>query len=401
MTKQAFALSADYGYINQLETTAKSILYHHAGATIYVINTDIPQEWFSNINRRLAGHGKLINRRIIPDILKNEHVSQPQINEMSYGRILIPDLIPDEERILYLDSDIVVNGDLSPLFELDMGDHPIAAVEDLLYQGKFNSGVLLFNMPILKKTTDIVHQMLEAGLADDLSEGDQSVLNQFFDKTYLHLPLKYNYAIGYDFLCFYYPGYNHDFFKRTGAVKDPKIVHFTGPWKPWRDLSTGRMRNVWWQYHDLEWLEVAKHAQLPATWDYDEDASCFILTNSEDVKEIETLVEAFPNCTFNIAAFTGLGSHLTRLMKYSNVHLYTSIVEVEIDRLIKEADFFLDTNYGAKDDNTLKKEQATGKPILSFDEVKSGLSQAINYEVFDNDDADGMVERIKAILNNR
>ena len=44
MTKQVFALSGDYGYINQIETTAKSILYHNSGAEIYVINKDIPQE---------------------------------------------------------------------------------------------------------------------------------------------------------------------------------------------------------------------------------------------------------------------------------------------------------------------------------------------------------------------
>ena len=180
MTNKAFALSADYGYINPLEAAVKSILYHNHNSKIYIINKDIPQEWFSNINNRISKiNSKIINLKLDDNMLSDEHVSQPQINEMSYGRIMIPDLI-DEERVLYLDSDIVVNNNLDDLFNLDMGSHPIAAVTDLLYTDNFNSGVLLFNMPELKRTPNIVSNMLEAGTNDQLSEGDQSVLNSFF-----------------------------------------------------------------------------------------------------------------------------------------------------------------------------------------------------------------------------
>ena len=128
MTNKAFALSADYGYINPLEAAVKSILYHNHNSKIYIINKDIPQEWFSNINNRISKiNSKIINLKLDDNMLSDEHVSQPQINEMSYGRIMIPDLI-DEERVLYLDSDIVVNNNLDDLFNLDMGSHPIAAV---------------------------------------------------------------------------------------------------------------------------------------------------------------------------------------------------------------------------------------------------------------------------------
>lgn len=398
MTDKVFALSADYGYINQITTTVKSIFYNNHDARIYIINKDIPQEWFNNINNRARQiNCRVINTHIADGILEKEHVSQPQLNEMSYGRILIPDLIPSEERILYLDSDLVVDKDVSELFQLDMGDHPIAAAEDLLYLGNFNSGVLLFNMPVLKQNKDIVKQMLEYGLNNDLSEGDQSVLNHFFKESYLHLPLRYNLAIGYDFLCTYYPEFDHNYFEKVNST-DGVMIHFTGPTKPWQQFSTSRFREKWWRYYDLEWSEIASH-QLPKTLSYDQKAEFLTVTNSQDLKDFETLVKALPNCTFHVAAWTNMGGGLTNLVKYPNVHLYPSAVRFVIDQLVKHVDAYLDINYETKDESYLKAFQATGKPIFSFDEVNSSIKDAVNYYSFANDDSAGMINAIKTQLN--
>lgn len=397
MTKKTFVLSGDYGYINQIETTAKSILYHHRDTKIYIINKDIPQEWFANLNNRIQSiNSQIINLKIDENLLSNEHVSQPQINEMSYGRIMIPDLIA-ESRALYLDSDIIVDHNLDELFNLNMGDHLIAAIPDLLYENNFNSGVLLFNIPKFKEFPDIVHQMLAAGENSNLNEGDQSVLNYFFSDNYIHLPLKYNWAIGYDFLCHYYPAYNHHYFEKTANTKG-YIVHFTGPTKPWAQYSYGRDRYKWWQYHNLEWSEVCKRAPLPNVFDYHEDGQVLTLTNSENLEALEELVKALPNITFNIAAWTNMGTHLTSLIPYSNVHLYQSAVQPVVDKLIQAADAYLDINHGKKADDFLARFQKTGKPILSFDDVNSQIKDAINYRSFRNNDTTEMVNQIKQIM---
>ena len=47
MNQATFVLAGDYGYIRYIETTLKSICYHHENCKIYIINRDIPQEWFS------------------------------------------------------------------------------------------------------------------------------------------------------------------------------------------------------------------------------------------------------------------------------------------------------------------------------------------------------------------
>lgn len=51
---EAAAICADYGYLTPAETLIKSIAYHNHDLPIYLLNTNIPQEWFLNINRRLA-----------------------------------------------------------------------------------------------------------------------------------------------------------------------------------------------------------------------------------------------------------------------------------------------------------------------------------------------------------
>lgn len=53
-TKKVIVLSGDYSYINQITTTIKSVLYHDRGIKFYLINSDIPQEWFRLINQHLA-----------------------------------------------------------------------------------------------------------------------------------------------------------------------------------------------------------------------------------------------------------------------------------------------------------------------------------------------------------
>ena len=47
---KTIALSVDYSWIDQAETTLKSIYAHNQDVKTYIINPDIPHEWFMNIN---------------------------------------------------------------------------------------------------------------------------------------------------------------------------------------------------------------------------------------------------------------------------------------------------------------------------------------------------------------
>ena len=64
---------------------------------------------------------------------------------MTFARYYIPDFVT-EDKVLYLDSDLLVTDDLTDLFELDLGENYLAATRSCFGAGiGFNAGVLLIN----------------------------------------------------------------------------------------------------------------------------------------------------------------------------------------------------------------------------------------------------------------
>lgn len=71
---------------------------------------------------------------------------------------LLADLVPDmPEKILYLDIDMMANGDISKLYNIDITDYEYAAVKEkygskLIRHDYINAGMLLLNMKKIKET---------------------------------------------------------------------------------------------------------------------------------------------------------------------------------------------------------------------------------------------------------
>jgi hypothetical protein len=76
----------------------------------------------------------------LPDIPQVWHPFGP----FAFLRLLLPDILTNYRRILYLDCDVRIAGDYSSLFDIDMGRAPIAAAIDPLGD-RFNSGVSLID----------------------------------------------------------------------------------------------------------------------------------------------------------------------------------------------------------------------------------------------------------------
>ena len=73
MNQATFVLAGDYGYIRYIETTLKSICYHHKDCKIYIMNQDIPQEWFIGIRKRLKRrNNELVDIKLTGDIISKE-----------------------------------------------------------------------------------------------------------------------------------------------------------------------------------------------------------------------------------------------------------------------------------------------------------------------------------------
>lgn len=113
---------------------------------------------------------------------------------------LFADMIPEiPYKIIYLDTDTVVNGDLKELFKIDISNYELAAVKDLYnwlnpnrwkVKKYFNSGVLLLNMKEIRKTK-LFKKSRELVANKKMISPDQDALN-FLVKKKLMLPEKFN-----------------------------------------------------------------------------------------------------------------------------------------------------------------------------------------------------------------
>lgn len=71
---------------------------------------------------------------------------------------LLADLVPDiPDKLLYLDIDIMIAGDIKKLWNIDVADYEYAAVKEkygcwLIRPDYFNAGMLLFNMKVIRET---------------------------------------------------------------------------------------------------------------------------------------------------------------------------------------------------------------------------------------------------------
>ncbi len=109
---------------------------------------------------------------------------------------LFADIIPKlPDKIIYLDTDIMINGNIKDLFETDISNHELAVVKDryghFFIQPKyFNSGMIVINLPKIKETglLDKVRKMCSK---KKMAFPDQSALNKFCEHK-IYLPRKFN-----------------------------------------------------------------------------------------------------------------------------------------------------------------------------------------------------------------
>ncbi|MBD5807146.1 glycosyltransferase [Limosilactobacillus walteri] len=393
------ALSSDYHYINQIETTIKSIIYNNSNVKIYVINSDIPQEWFLGVNSFLAeSTSEVCDLKINPNNIESLQTSWDHISNISWGRIMIPQLIKDK-RVLYLDSDIIVNSNIDNLFSINMQQYVLGAVPEYFQPAShtmFNSGVLLLDNQKLKKDDNFIPTILEQA-KNNLENGDETALNDYF-KNYYSLPATYNYQIGYDLMC-YYPTVNFDaqrknYLQKIEEVKDPKIIHYLYQQKPWRFGIASRLRELWWHYRMMDFMTAVSHT--PATHKH----NLFTMTASQDIENLEELIRLLPGFYFHIAAWTEMGWKLLRLQQYPNVRLYPAIIPPMLEKLLNNTECYLDINQGEKDKNVINFFVENNKPILAFDNTTSLTSKDTNnYRIFKKTDINGFVTTLKELFN--
>lgn len=399
MNKKVIVLGADSGYRDKIETTIKSVCAHNRNVKFYVFNDDMPSEWFQLMTKRLGPlSSEIVNVKISSHSLKNYHLPLSHLSYATFFRYFIPQFV-EENRAIYLDSDVIVRGSLDALFSEDLSDFPMAAVEDDLTSDSFNAGVMLIDVDawrtegVTEKLFELTNQFHES------SFGDQGILNILFQKRWKKLPQKYNFMVGMDTVARNYQivSWYQD---SLVAEKEARIIHYTGE-KPWYGINLNRFRNEWWFYHGLEWSDIVmRKMNFEKGLDSLIDSPLYhtaIFTNTCRMEQLEYLIRELPHVHFSILAPTEFASEIVDLQRYLNVRIFPAYNPMNLIKVVEEIDFYLDINYEAEVDHIIEKVNNLGKPILTFDSTDHTAGKA-SY-ICKKDEPEKMVEKIRSLFS--
>ena len=143
-------------------------------------------------------------------VLKARHDVYSVPSTATYRRFYLARLVPDVDRLIYLDSDVVVRHDLTELWRQPLDGYPLAAVPhgwaadnktmlDLFPDGYFNGGVLLMDLAcwrdqgVASRLEDAVRASL-ASPGGALWHHDEGPLNEVLVDDWQHLSPRWNFT---------------------------------------------------------------------------------------------------------------------------------------------------------------------------------------------------------------
>ena len=191
----------------------------------------------------------------------------------AYIRLYLGECLTQIDKVLYLDCDIIVNGSLRELWNTDVSGCAVAGVRDRINdyvrvynrlgypmsEGYINSGMMLINLKRWREDGFFRKARLVASDkgAAVLKNHDQDIINAIYHGRIMMLPFRYNlleyYLYVEEWLYLdrkYYP-------EIIGACKNPAVIHFCMPQKPWHYECINPFRELYYKYRRMTpWPEV-------------------------------------------------------------------------------------------------------------------------------------------------
>lgn len=209
-------------------------------------------------------YGQRINIYPIDDTCFKGLVTTSVFPNSIYYRFLLPQILSNEDRVLYMDCDIIVRHALSSFYDLDIKDSPCAVVIDqntddpvILNRVRtnspyWNSGVLLMNLKYWREY-GLMKELVEFidNNPDKCIFPDQDAMNILFDGKVVYAGVEYNcqsrwfYDIASSRVSYKY------WEKINQAVSDPVIIHYCEYIKPWHVKCRHPMKSEFLHYAKL------------------------------------------------------------------------------------------------------------------------------------------------------
>ena len=243
-------LSADDNYAKYMGTTIASILSNskeNEEIYFHLLDGGITEE----------NKNKLLSLKKIKDCTILFYNSQNI--KFLYGivhclRLNISNILVNVDKLLYLDCDVIVRNSLKELFEMDINDNYVIAVEDgnlnsvLSYKKMngltenntyFNSGMLMINNRLW------INDNIDQKFYDDYlkygitSYADQDILNRVLKDKVIITDIKWN------FLSY------KKIHNSAPNISEVNIIHYVSN-KPWTEnISKGFFADEFWKYYQL------------------------------------------------------------------------------------------------------------------------------------------------------
>ncbi len=264
--------ATDENYIMPTAVAVKSLVSNYSGENllfVILVKSELSAE-SKNILKSAAESTNIdtqimyskIDERLFGDL--KSHISH--ISMATYYRLLLPQILPDYGKCLYLDGDVIVNGDIKDLLDIPLSDKDyvagvkafssitsklagkkhLAILNISTIENYVNAGVLLLNLEALRKS-GVAQSWIELA-QNDYPVQDQDVINVACFGNIKILPPKYNAMPA----IFKSPVFrlkrvfsSHEI---SEAKNKPCIIHYAEKYKPWK-YSDIENAELWYQYY--------------------------------------------------------------------------------------------------------------------------------------------------------
>jgi lipopolysaccharide biosynthesis glycosyltransferase len=276
--KNAIAITIDNNYVQHACVMLKSIAVNiNSSVEVYCVYTDLSHQNIQLMSTTFKGSWVRLqfvafDSSVLPTlpIKATDHVTSA-----TFFRIWLPHLFKKAKQILFMDTDVIVNGDISELLNTSVNHHPLAAVPEIgITDNKkqtlgmaanatyFNCGILLLNLEYFRQNqlTERIAQFIITH--PELCElWDQDAINATLNGNFYTLDYKYNVQSGF------YEDRKNDA-SVLKAIENPLIIHYTGGGycKPWFYNNTHPLRHLYYKYLKLTSFRNYFPPDLPRSW---------------------------------------------------------------------------------------------------------------------------------------
>lgn len=246
------AINSDY--LVQCETMIFSLLRHNVqyDIKIHILNRNLSESQLESLGGFIESHGGRykvyeINDRVFDELT----LGLDRFSVEMYFRILAYRILPDDvERAMWLDSDLVVLGDIGEFYFQDFNEKELIVCKDAYCDSQFiqeiktkmnlsqdhsyfNSGVIIFNFSLMRKeiTSEIISNVVNR-YKSCLTYPDQDLLNKIYTNKVKYCDWReFNFQVNEVYKC---------------NLDKVKILHYAGVRKPWLPAKAYPICKSYW-----------------------------------------------------------------------------------------------------------------------------------------------------------